>query len=127
MSDTDSKYIGTMIKTIRKAAQMTQQELANKLKISAQQIHKYEIGEDNISAKKLSDIADIFCCDVKIFLKNKKSDFNILKVSERKKDFIVDKKTKNDEAILLLKNFFSCDKKNREKIFKLVKEIAKKK
>ena len=127
MRNTNAKHIGEMIRVIRKSAQMTQQDLANKLNISIQQIHKYEVGEDNISATKLSDIANIFGCDVQIFFpKQGKKDFNFLKVAERKETFISKKKTKNDDAILLLKYFFLCKKDDREKIFEFIKNIAKK-
>lgn len=127
MQNSNAKHIGEMIRVVRKSAQMTQQDLANKLKISTQQVHKYEVGEDNISATKLADVANIFGCNMQIFFpKQEKKDFIFSKVAERKETFTSKKKTKNDDAILLLKYFFLCKKDDREKIFEFIKNIAKK-
>ena len=67
VSDERDKNIGSMIRMIRKASQMTQSDLAKKLSISIQQVHKYETGENSISALNLQDIANIFGCNIDVF------------------------------------------------------------
>ena len=125
MSNDRNIQIGNMIKTIRKSMQMTQETLATKVSVSTQQIHKYETGKDNISASKLAEIASVFGCDVSIFFPKQASRHaDILTVEQRKNDMQIKKKTKNDEAIVLLKSFFSCNKDDRKKIIDFAKEIA---
>ena len=50
-------YIGHMIKTHRKAANMTQQQMAFLLDITFQQLQKYEKGTNRISAARLWDVS----------------------------------------------------------------------
>lgn len=50
-------YIGHMIKTYRKAANMTQQQMAFLLDITFQQLQKYEKGTNRISAARLWDVS----------------------------------------------------------------------
>lgn len=127
MSNDRNIQIGNMIKTIRKSMQMTQETLAAKVSVSTQQIHKYETGKDNISASKLAEIASVFGCDVSIFFPKQASRHaDILTVAQRKNDMQIKKKTKNDEAISLLKSFFSCNKDDRKKIIDFAKEMANK-
>ena len=50
-------YIGHMIKSYRKAANMTQQQVAFLLDVTFQQIQKYEKGTNRLSAERLWDIS----------------------------------------------------------------------
>ena len=129
VSDERDKSIGSMIRTIRKASQMTQSDLAEKLNISIQQVHKYETGENSINALKLQDIANIFGCDVSVFYPKQHGEvrsIELLKIAERKSVFQdAKKKNNNDDAVLLLKSFFACKTKDRKKILDFVKKMAK--
>ena len=65
--------IGSQIKHYRLLSGVSQKDLASKLKISYQQLHKYEKGQDRISASKLLTIAEILGVDVSYFYKKKSS------------------------------------------------------
>lgn len=51
-------YIGKRIKAYRKAAGLSQKELAKKIGVSFQQLQKYESGENRVSAGRLWQISD---------------------------------------------------------------------
>ena len=129
--------IGTTIKTIRKSLNMTQKELADKLNISAQQIHKYESGVDDISLNKVYQIAKIFHCDVSILIGNNYNEGNKqnLMVAEKKEnlDYFENIKNSNnntsndnDNAVFLLKKYFSLKKNDRLKVIDFLNNITKK-
>ena len=54
----DSRNIGERIRQIRKQRGITQQELAEKLDVSFQQVQKYESGQTNMTVNRLSRLAD---------------------------------------------------------------------
>lgn len=54
------QLLGATLKRIRLEAELSQQNLADKLGISFQQVQKYESGANRISASRLYDIAKIF-------------------------------------------------------------------
>lgn len=54
-----STMIGNKIKVARIHKGFSREQVARKLGIKAQQIHKYEIGINNISAEKIASIAKI--------------------------------------------------------------------
>jgi DNA-binding XRE family transcriptional regulator len=58
-SDVD-RFIGHRIKELRKAENMTQQQLAEKLGVSHQQVHKLEKAISRFSAGQLFAIAGVF-------------------------------------------------------------------
>jgi transcriptional regulator with XRE-family HTH domain len=51
-------YIGIRMRDRRRARGMTQQQLADLLKISFQQIQKYETGANRVSAARLFEICE---------------------------------------------------------------------
>ncbi len=53
----DSKYIGNLIRTARKASGMSQMDLAEKIGVTYQQVQKYEYGKDQINVKRLFQFA----------------------------------------------------------------------
>jgi transcriptional regulator with XRE-family HTH domain len=55
--ETDKRHIGSLIRIMRKAAGLSQMELAERVGISYQQIQKYEKGVSEISVSRLSQIA----------------------------------------------------------------------
>jgi transcriptional regulator with XRE-family HTH domain len=52
--------IGFRIRKIRQQKNITQSDLAKKLGISFQQLQKYELGHNRVSAARIIDIAQIF-------------------------------------------------------------------
>lgn len=57
MGEDINGYIGQRIRFFRTAAGLKQRELAEKLNLSNQQIQKYEGGKDQVSIRRLYDIA----------------------------------------------------------------------
>lgn len=53
----DAKYIGSLIRTARKAAGMSQMDLAEKIGVTYQQVQKYEYGKNEINVKRLFQFA----------------------------------------------------------------------
>jgi transcriptional regulator with XRE-family HTH domain len=65
---TMSKEIGKMIREMRKAAGMSQMQLADKIGVSYQQVQKYEKGASKLNVPRLLQIAEIFGVPVMTFL-----------------------------------------------------------
>lgn len=61
------EYVGKEIRRIRKAAGLSMMELADKLGMSYQQIQKYEIGANRVSAGVLYEVACLFHMDIRDF------------------------------------------------------------
>lgn len=64
----DTRYIGSLIRDMRKAAGMSQMRLAEKIGVSYQQIQKYEKGVSQLNISRLLQIADAFGVPVGTFL-----------------------------------------------------------
>ena len=109
------------IKSMRKMLGMTQQMLANELDITPQQLHKYESGIDRVSTKTLSQICDIFGCDITDLLpkKEKKDNFFDLKVAENEKTFTINNQDINHDMLDIMNAFFDLTKKQQAKVKKI--------
>lgn len=118
--------VGNNIRTIRNMLGMTQNQLAQLLNVSPQQVNKYEKGTDKVSIAMLLKIRDIFNCDLQLLLPENKEDAkkktNLLKVAEEGVKFKVSssskKQDKNKNAIELLRIFFQLSNEEQEKILK---------
>ena len=108
------------IKSIRKMIGMTQQMLAKELGITPQQLHKYESGVDRISTRTLSQICDIFGCEITDILPQKevKSEKTMLKVAENSKTFITNNQDINRDMLDIMNAFFDLTKKQQAKVKK---------
>lgn len=62
-----SKDLGCRLRTLRQGTGLTQEQLAEKVGVSTQQIQKYESGRDNISTEKLQQFAAVFSLPVQEF------------------------------------------------------------
>lgn len=62
------KDIGSIIRTMRKSADMSQTRLADKIGVSYQQVQKYEKGASKLTVDRLMQIADVFGVPVTVFL-----------------------------------------------------------
>jgi len=126
MIDNINIEIGKMIKVLRKSKCITQKELADKLNISTQQIHKYEHGIDNISVNLLSKISTFFDCNMSIFFPNNfkmNNNKSLLMVSEKKEKFNYQMdKNKDNETMEILKIFYSLKVNDRKKVLEYLKE-----
>jgi transcriptional regulator with XRE-family HTH domain len=68
-----SREIGKMIREMRKAAGMSQMQLADKIGVSYQQVQKYEKGASKLNVPRLLQIAEIFGVPVMTFLEEPKT------------------------------------------------------
>lgn len=59
MSHPVDAHVGSRLKQIRTLRRMSQTDVARKLKLSFQQIQKYEIGSNRIAASRLFELAQI--------------------------------------------------------------------
>lgn len=60
-------HVGARVRTRRKSLNMSQQELADKISLTFQQVQKYERGSNRISASKLYQIAQALGCKIDHF------------------------------------------------------------
>ena len=60
--------IGSQIRALRKAENMTQQELASKLFVSQQAVSKWERGEATPNPEAIATMAKIFCVSADVLL-----------------------------------------------------------
>jgi transcriptional regulator with XRE-family HTH domain len=60
-------HVGKRLKNLRLMRKMTQGDVAKKLTISFQQVQKYELGRNRISASKLYEIAAILDVQISYF------------------------------------------------------------
>ena len=106
---TFSKEMGNSIRILRKANNMTQRELAQKLGVSYQQIQKYERGVNRISFETLIDLQHIFHVPYEYFLRHA----------------LRDKSKEDDEDIILSSLFYEqirhvTNAQSRDKIMRII-------
>jgi transcriptional regulator with XRE-family HTH domain len=61
------EHIGSRIRARRRMLRLTQDELATRIGVTAQQIHKYENGSNRVAASKLFEIATILTLPISAF------------------------------------------------------------
>lgn len=111
------KHIGERLKQIRKQKGMTQEDLAEKLGITFQQIQKYENGKNRISFSNMVELSRYLQVSLDSFLD---SPALASEMSDQEQVAISQKET--DE---LLKVYYSLeDPKLRKNLVKLVKSMA---
>ena len=59
--------VGKRLMLIRLSANLSQGELGERIDVSAQQIHKYETGENRLSAESIKQVSDVFAVPVNYF------------------------------------------------------------
>ncbi|MBJ6802765.1 helix-turn-helix domain-containing protein [Geomonas propionica] len=64
-----SKDIGFKLRILRQEAGYTQEQLAEKVGVSTQQIQKYEAGRDKISIERIQCLAEVFSIPVQNFFR----------------------------------------------------------
>ena len=60
-------HVGTRIRLSRRMQGVSQEALADTLGLSSQQVQKYEIGDNRVSASKLYEIASALHCPISYF------------------------------------------------------------
>lgn len=66
-ANTIDEHIGARIRSRRRALDLTQDDLAGRIGVTAQQIHKYESGVNRVAASKLFEIATAMAMPVSAF------------------------------------------------------------
>jgi transcriptional regulator with XRE-family HTH domain len=67
MTHPTDEHVGQRLKNRRTVMGLTQSDVADHLGISFQQVQKYELGRNRISASKLHDIAQLLNVDIGYF------------------------------------------------------------
>ena len=117
MTDKINIIIGQNIRNRRRKMCITQKKLSLLIGISYQQLHKYEVGVNAVSAAKLKQLSEIFECGVQDFYYDVEADFaeNIYKPSQ-----IETQKIKS-----IIRDFVSVDSPSlQEHICVIVRNIA---
>ena len=79
-----SREIGERMRELRKRRGLTQEQLAEIVDVTFQQIQKYENGSNRLNADKLQTIAQALSVPVSAFFDDDKGDERLLSEQERK-------------------------------------------
>ena len=113
------QHVGERLKQIRKQKGLTQDDLAEKLGVSFQQIQKYENGKNRISYSKMVELSQFLKVSLDSFIAGFGQ--NSQGMSDNVQESLVSQK-ETDE---LLKVYYSLeDPKLRKNLLKLVKSMA---
>lgn len=113
------QHVGERLKQIRKQKGLTQDDLAEKLGVSFQQIQKYENGKNRISYSKMVELSQFLKVSLDSFIAG--FDQSAQGMSDNAQESLVSQK-ETDE---LLKVYYSLeDPKLRKNLLKLVKSMA---
>lgn len=67
------KLVGQMIRTVRLSKGVTQTQLGTKLRVTFQQVQKYEKGTNRVSSGRLLEIAELFDVPMEVFFGSEKA------------------------------------------------------
>ncbi|OLL39381.1 helix-turn-helix domain-containing protein [Bartonella henselae] len=107
-------FVGKKIRFQRKMLKMSQKTLADHLKVSSQQIQKYETGLNRVSAGRLKEIADILSVPIAFFY----ADLFTKQDTPTQHDEIAS----NREEYFLLKSFRELKPKKQKAILWLISD-----
>lgn len=129
MSHPVDQLVGKMLRIRRKFLDMTQQDLADKVGITFQQVQKYERGVNRISASRLFDIAIALGVPITYFFKNPSEDVEYAPSNDNANTVLADAAEQYDafsspETIELLKYFYRCSPDARKQFIAMLKSIA---
>ncbi len=115
----DTRYIGSLIRDMRKAAGMSQMRLAEKIGVSYQQIQKYEKGSSQLNISRLLQIAEAFGVPAGTFLNDSG---RAAEVSQMKPPF---SSLSDDEAKLVMLFRRLKRKKLKDGFIDMLKDIVR--
>jgi transcriptional regulator with XRE-family HTH domain len=99
--------LGKKLSFLRQNRRLSQGELGDLLGVRAQQIHKYETGENKLSAERLKDCADVLGVSINYFFIEKLAPFN----------------TEDAELLQLVSEFYSVPKDIRVEFLALIRKL----
>jgi transcriptional regulator with XRE-family HTH domain len=115
--------VGARIRQRRLLLGMNQETLARRLGLTFQQVQKYEMGANRVSASRLSDVADVLGVPIAYFFGGISADEAVLTVEERQTREVM----RQPETIDLVRFYYAIrDDHIRRQFLALVKAIAAK-
>ena len=112
--------VGARIKRIRQARKMSQSILASHVKVSFQQIQKYETGANRVSASRLWDIAESLSVPVSFFFDGLSTEAdNAAEDRTVPGDILADK-----EALELVRSYYAIPENQRRRLFELARVLS---
>lgn len=100
--------MGKRLMLIRMSAKLSQGDLGKKLGVKAQQVHKYETGENRLSAEAIQQCSEIFAVPVNYFYGNDAA----MNVSDLDKNMM-----------LIVSELIDLNPKVRADVLKLIKTL----
>ena len=99
--------LGKKLSFLRQNRRLSQGELGDLLGVRAQQIHKYETGENRLSAERLKNCSDILGVSINYFFIEKLAPFN----------------TEDPELLQLVSEFYSVPNDIRVEFLALIRKL----
>jgi len=114
-------HVGTRIRTRRLLIGMNQETLANALKLTFQQVQKYEGGANRVSASRLSHIAEILGVPISYFF----SDLGPEGSEPSLRELETRERMQRPETIELIRSYYAiADQDTRRQFLDMVKAVA---
>ena len=114
-------HVGKRIRARRLFQGMTQDTLAKALKLTFQQVQKYEVGSNRVSASRLLEIAEIFRVPISYFFEDLK--FN--DTSGRRKDREALERMERPETLDLIRFYYAIPNEGvRKQFLGMLKKVA---
>ena len=110
-------YVGQRVRQRRWMVGMTQQQLGDRVGIKFQQIQKYEVGTNRISASRMWDIAMAMEVPVSFFFEGLEG--QAPDTGETRGDIRTDK-----EALALIRTYYAIPENQRRRLFDLASVLA---
>jgi transcriptional regulator with XRE-family HTH domain len=110
-------HVGKRVRQARWMKSMSQSELAERVGIKFQQIQKYEVGSNRVSASRLWDIAAAVEVDISFFFNGLESDRDT--VDELPADLLSDR-----EALEMVRTYYRIPEAQRRRLFDLAKVLC---
>ncbi len=126
-------HVGMRIRLRRKVLKISQEELAEKLGLTFQQVQKYERGMNRISASRLYDVAQVLQTPISFFFEDMSDDVttNAPRIRAGLSENLPTASNEADpmirrETLELVRNYYMIkDPKMRKLVFDLVKNMTK--
>ena len=129
IADDRDKLIGQRLRTRRNLLKMSQKKLAEAVGLTFQQVQKYELGVNRVSAVRLTDFANTLGVPINYFYAGLtdigEKTPSILQVSEAAQAPLEDDPMVRKETLDLVRAYYQIDDpKIRQNVLKLVKSMA---
>ncbi len=110
-------HVGQRVRQRRHLAGMTQRELGDKVGIKFQQLHKYETGENRISASRIWEVAAALDVPVSFFFEG--IDGQAPDIGKVRGDPLTDK-----EALDLVRAYYGIPQNQRRRLLDLARALS---